>query len=62
VYYADIIYEGGKGEITGYRLRDGNLFMLDQFTQEEIDLISFVPEPATFVMLALGGILLRRRK
>jgi len=62
VYYSDIIQGGATGEIAGYHLLDGSEFMLDQFTQEEIELITFVPEPATFVMLALGGILLRRRK
>jgi len=62
VYYSDIIYDGGMGEILGYHLLDGSEFMLDQFNQEEIDLITFVPEPATFVMLGIGGILLKRRK
>ncbi len=62
VYYSDIVYEGTGGEISGYRLRDGNLFMLDQFTEYEIGRITFVPEPGTLVMLALGGILLRIRK
>lgn len=62
VYYSDIIYGSGETDILGYHLLDGSEFMLDQFNQEEIDLITFVPEPATFVILSLGGILLRKRK
>lgn len=62
VYYSDIVYEGGGGEISGYRLRDGNLFMLDQFTEYEIGRMAFVPEPGTLFLLALGATLLRRRK
>lgn len=62
VYYSDIILGGARGQIAGYHLLDGSEFLLDQFTQEEIDLITFIPEPATFLILATGGILLRRRK
>lgn len=62
VYYSDIIQGGARGKIAGYYLLDGSEFLLDQFTQEEIDLITFIPEPATFLMLAMGAVLLRRRK
>lgn len=62
VYYSDIIYDSGETDILGYYLLDGSEFMLSQFNQEEIDLMTFVPEPATFLILAIGGILLRRRK
>ncbi|MHC4069549.1 MAG: PEP-CTERM sorting domain-containing protein [Planctomycetota bacterium] len=60
VYYSDIIE--WDEIITGYHLLDGSEFMLDQFTQYEIDQINFVPEPTTFLLLGLGGLLLRKRK
>ena len=62
VYYSDIIYGNGGTEILGYHLLDGSEFMLDQFNQQEINLITFIPEPATFLILAIGGIFLRSRK
>jgi len=63
VHYSDIIYLNEWDEIiTGYHLLDGSEFMLDQFSQYEIDQINFVPEPTTFLLFGLGGIILRRRK
>jgi hypothetical protein len=61
VYYSDIIYGGSGAEIVGYHLLDGNEFMLNQFAQDEIDRINFVPEPATLLLLGTGGLLLRKR-
>ncbi len=60
VHYSDIIE--WDEIITGYHLLDGSEFMLDQFSQYEIDQINFVPEPATFLLLGLGGLLLRKKK
>ena len=61
VYYSSIIY-GTSNEIIGYYLIDSNEFMLNQFTQAEISQINFVPEPGTFLLVGLGGLLLRKRK
>lgn len=63
VHYSDIIYLNEWDEIiTGYHLLDGSEFMLDQFTQYEIDQINFVPEPTTLLLFGLGGLLLRKRR
>lgn len=63
VHYSDVIYNNEYDLIIiGYHLLDGSQFMLDQFTQYQIDQINFVPEPATFLLLGLGGLLLRKRK
>lgn len=64
VYYSSIIHrEPGDpySEIIGYHLRDSGEFMLDQFTQAEIDQINFVPEPTTFLLFGLGYLFLKRR-
>lgn len=61
VYYSSIIRHKPKSPIIGYHLLDGSEFMLDQFTQYEIDQINFVPEPATVLLFGLGGLLLRKR-
>lgn len=60
VYYSGLIYE--DEHIIGYQLLDGSNFTLDQFTQAEIDQMNFVPEPATFLLVGLGWILVRSRK
>jgi hypothetical protein len=63
VYYSDIIYINEWDDIIiGYHLLDGSEFMLDQYNQAEIDHMNFVPEPTTFLLLGLGGLLLRKRK
>ena len=60
VYYSNIIYDGIGNHIIGYHLQDGSEFMLNQFTQNEISQIKFVPEPTMFVLLGLGGLILRK--
>jgi len=65
VFYSDIIRlkpEDPLSQILGYYLLDGSEFMLDQFSYAEIEQINFVPEPATLLLLGLGGALLRKRK
>jgi len=62
VYYSSIISQERPYEILGYQLLDGSEFMLDQFTQYEIDQINFIPEPSTLLLLSLGGILLRKKR
>ena len=62
VYYSDIIYDNFETEIIGYYLLDDSEFMLDQFTYDEVDQINFVPEPATFLLVGLGGLVLRKKK
>lgn len=62
VYYSSIIYHEYDPIIVGYRLLDNREFMLDQFSQSEIDQINFIPEPTTFLLLGLGTIMLRKRK
>jgi|AntAceMinimDraft_16_1070373.scaffolds.fasta_scaffold17371_2 hypothetical protein len=63
VHYSDIIYVNEWDDIIiGYHLLDDSEFMLNQFSQYEIDQINFVPEPTTFLLLGLGGLLLRKRK
>lgn len=59
VYYSDII-EWDK-VITGYHLLDGSEFMLDQFTQSEIDQMTFVPEPTTLLLFGMGALLLKKQ-
>jgi hypothetical protein len=61
VYYSDIIYHEYDPFIIGYHLLDGSEFMLDQFSPSEIDQITFVPEPASILLVSLGSLLLRRR-
>ena len=62
VYYSSVIYQERPYQILGYYLLDGSEFMLDQFTQYEIDQINFIPEPSTLLLLSLGGLLLRKKR
>jgi len=65
VYYSSIIRykpEDPYSPIIGYRLLDSSEFMLDQFSQYEIDQINFIPEPSTLLLLSLGGLLLRKKR
>jgi len=65
VFYSSIIRykpEDPHSPIIGYKLLDGSDFMLDQFSQSEIEQINFVPEPATLLLVGIGGLFLRGRK
>ena len=61
VFYSSVLYDKPGGIIIGYNLLDNSEFMLNQFTQPEVDQINFVPEPATLLLFGLGGLFLRKR-
>jgi len=50
----------GRGILTGYLL-DGNFFSIDQLSESELQRFNLIPEPATLLLLGLGGLLLRKR-
>ena len=53
--------QSSRGQITGLSL-DGTEFAIDLYTVDTYPHINFVPEPATVVLLGLGGLLVRRRR
>jgi len=49
-----------EGILTGY-LTDGNPFSIDGVSDSEYLRFNLIPEPATLLFFALGGLFLRRR-
>jgi len=51
----------GEGELVGRYFKDDTLFVYD-LHEGAYSHITVVPEPATFLLVGLGGVLLRKRK
>ncbi len=67
LYAYDITYTptgGGQGygRIEGKYYLDNSSFILDLTSNDAYSHISIVPEPTTFMLLALGGLILRKNK
>jgi len=50
----------GGGTLTGY-LQDDNPFTINGLRQGHFEHFNLIPEPTTFLLLGLGGLLLRKR-
>jgi hypothetical protein len=67
LYAYDVIYDptggaAGNGFIEGYFLKDDTYFGFSCLNEGTYSHIRIVPEPATFLLLTLGSLFLRRRK
>lgn len=58
IYGYDFTYDGWT--LTGF-LQDGSPFIFTELTDLNYPHINLIPEPATFLLLALGGLLVRKR-
>lgn len=66
LYAYDVTYDStggyfGEGELTGKYYKNDNFFAYD-LHEGVYPYINIVPEPTTFLLFGLGGIILRRRK
>ncbi len=66
LYAYDITYDPtggyfGEGELTGRYYKNDNFFAYD-LHEGVYPYITIIPEPATFLLVGLGGLLLRKRK
>ena len=66
IYAYDVTYDPlaggyGNGWLEGTYCSDDSRFMVSLFAQDTYSHITVIPEPATFLLLILGGFLVRRR-
>jgi len=66
-YAYDVIFysTGGSSDVgymTGSFYQDDTSFSVDFYHPETVAHVNIVPEPSTFLLFGLGGLLLRKRK